>query len=118
MFKIYDPEDQQEGQGEAPASETDTSGQEETWRINAPPGIRRNMRLPDSKRKAPPRRKKFTLVARGKDNKGLRFMLDAKDTREALVRSGQICVREKLELVAVFSGHMRAMKYVRFDPIG
>ena len=50
----------------------------------------------------------WTLVARGRNGKGLRFMFQAVDVAAAHKEALRICGR-RMDFVAVFQGHMAAL---------
>lgn len=59
-----------------------------------------------------PEANKWTIVARGKDNVGHRYMIEAVNFVQAMSSGAQLCKLRGVIFVGAFAGHMHALEVV------
>lgn len=76
-----------------------------------PPGFKKLVITPARKRKGRSFNGYYTVIARGPNEVGHRFMIRAVDAATAFREGAKLCRDKRLDFVAAFRGHMVALKY-------
>lgn len=59
--------------------------------------------------------KRWTIVARGKNNKGLRFLIEAGNFVQAMSSGARLCKERGVIFVGAFTGHMKALEHIEVN---